>query len=87
VIFRSRWKYVVFGPGHFLMYIGQVEKFQLTKSAKNISIFDDIDYSKMLTLQPHIGLQNGLHRSDACAMTICSMWFDSSNCVGCNCDR
>ena len=35
-----------------------------------IAIFDDINYPKMLTLQPHIGLQNGLHRSDAGAMTI-----------------
>ena len=52
-----------------------MEKFQLPKSAKNIAIFDDFDYPKMLTLQPRIGLQNGLHRSDAGAMTNCSMWF------------
>ena len=52
-----------------------MEKFQLPKSAKNIAIFEDFDYPKMLTLQSRIGLQNGFYRNDAGAMTNCSMWF------------
>ena len=64
---------------HFLLYKGQVEKFQLTKSAKNIAIFDDFDYPKIPTFQPHVGSPNGLHRNDAGAMTNCSMWFGTGS--------
>jgi hypothetical protein len=54
---------------------GASENLQLPQSAKNIAIFDDFDCPKIPTLQPHIGLLNGMHRSDAGAMTNCSMWF------------
>ena len=69
----------MFWPGHFLLFKEQVEKFQLTKSAKNIAIFDDFDYPKIPTLQPHIGSPNGMHRNDAGAMTNCSMWFGTGS--------
>ena len=47
-----------------------MEIFQLPKSAKNIAIFDDFDYPKMLTLQPRISQPNRMHRNDSGAMTI-----------------
>ena len=49
------------------------------QKVKNIAIFDDFDYLKIPTLQPHIGSPNGLHRSDAGAMTNCSMWFGTGS--------
>ena len=57
----------------------KVEIFQLPKSAKNIAIFDDFDYLKIQTLQPHIVSQNIMHRNDAGAMTNCSMWFGTGS--------
>ena len=48
------------------------------KCQKHID-FRDFDYPKLLTLQPRIGLPNELHRSDAGALTNCSMWFGTGS--------
>ena len=50
-------------------------KIPVDQKIETIAIFDDFDYPKIPTLQPHIGSSNGMHRNDAGAMTNCSMWF------------
>ena len=56
------------------------------KVPKNIAIFDDFDYPKMLTLQPRIGSPNRMYQRVAGAMPNTSVWFGCIR-VGGNGDR
>jgi len=73
-----------FGLGRLIE--GQVENFQLPQSAKNIAIFDDFDYPKMLTSLLRIGSPNRMYQRVACVMPNTSVWFGCIR-VGGNGDR
>jgi len=62
-----------FGLGRLIE--GQVENFQLPQSAKNIAIFDDFDYPKMLTSLLRIGSPNRMYQRVAGVMPNTSVWF------------
>ena len=54
-------------------------KIPVDQKCQKHSDFDDFDYPKIPTLQPHIRSPNRMHRNDAGAMTNCFMGFGTGS--------